>query len=152
MVIERIFISREPGGPQFECEHVELQAGKGVVGDRNFGKSAYPGQNLTLVEVEEIERFCLKHARAVDLALTRRNLVTRGIRLNDLVGKEFSIGTVKLVGVELCEPCLTLGNSLANEGLPAAAVVKAWVGHGGLRADIITGGQVSRGACIDAIE
>ena len=63
----------------------------GVVGDRNFGVSRHPGQNLTLVEAEEIERFCAEQARVPDLRLTRRNLVTRGVRLNELVNREFSI-------------------------------------------------------------
>lgn len=148
MVVERIFISRERGGTQIECEHVALELDKGAVGDRNFGKGIYPGQNVTLVEAEEIERFCLENARAVDLSITRRNLVTRGIRLNNLVGKEFIIGTAKLKGVELCEPCSILGNILANESLSAAAVVERWVGCGGLRADIITTGGIDRGARI----
>lgn len=144
LVVERIFVSPERGGTQVECEHVELELGKGAVGDRNFGKSTYPGQNITLVEAEEIERFCLENARAIDLSITRRNLVTRGIRLNNLFGKEFIIGTARLKGVELCEPCSTLGSILADKSLSAAAVVKHWVGRGGLRADIIAAGRIER--------
>lgn len=80
-----------------------------------------PGQNLTLIEAEEIERFCAEHARTSDLSLTRRNLVTRGVRLNDLVNVEFTIGTVKLRGVELCEPWVILGDALSSGSLPIAA-------------------------------
>lgn len=148
MIVERIFISREQGGAQVECEHVELESGSGVVGDRNFGKNSYPGQNVTLVEAEEIERFCREQGRAVDLSITRRNLVTRGIRLNLLVGQEFIIGTARLKGVELCEPCSILGRLLASDSLSAAAVVKRWLGRGGLRAEIIAAGGVDRGARI----
>ncbi|MDQ2070321.1 MOSC domain-containing protein [Natronospira bacteriovora] len=148
MIIERLFISPESGTPQYECERIVLERGKGIVGDRNFGLSKYPGQNLTLVEAEEIERFCTKQGRATDLSITRRNLVTRGIRLNDLVNTEFTIGNVRLRGVELCEPCATLGRALSNESLSAAAVVKHWVGHGGLRVDVLSDGEIARGADI----
>jgi MOSC domain-containing protein YiiM len=118
----------------------------GIVGDRNFGISKHPGQNLTLVEAEEIERFCAEQARAADLSLTRRNLVTRGVRLNHLVNAEFRIGDVKLRGVELCEPCVVLGSALAGESLAAPAVVKRWVGRGGLRVDVLSDGEIVRGA------
>jgi MOSC domain-containing protein YiiM len=118
----------------------------GVVGDRNFGISKHPGQNLTLVEAEEIEGFCAEQARVPDLSLTRRNLVIRGVRLNDLVHVEFRIGEVKLRGVELCEPCVVLGSALAGELLATPAVVKRWVGRGGLRVDVLGDGEIVRGA------
>ena len=122
MVVERIFISPERGAMQLECEHISLEGGMGIRGDRNFGKSTHAGQNITLVEAEEIEAFCAAHSRHPDLSLTRRNLVTRGVRLNDLVNVEFMVGNVRLRGVELCEPCILLGNSLGN-GSPAPAAM-----------------------------
>ncbi|MCK9189125.1 hypothetical protein [Acidithiobacillus sp.] len=133
-----------------ECENLKLESGLGLVGDRNFGKNTYPGQNATLVEAEEIERFCMENARTIDLSITRRNIVTRGIHLNDLVGKEFTIGTARLRGVELCEPCSILGRNLSSESLSAEAVIKRWVGCGGLRADIIASGAIDRGSRIQA--
>lgn len=63
MIVERIFISPERGAPQVERERTTLQSGMGVVGDWNFGASRHPGQNPTLVEAEEIERFCAEQAR-----------------------------------------------------------------------------------------
>jgi len=96
MIIERIFISPERGVAQIECEHIEVQSGMGIVGDRNFGKCSHPGQNLTLLEAEEIELFCAAYARQPDLSRTRRNLVTRGVRLNHLVNVEFVIVGVML--------------------------------------------------------
>jgi MOSC domain-containing protein YiiM len=146
MIVERIFISLGRGTEQVECEHVTVQTGMGVVGDRNFGLCRHPGQNLTLVEAEEIELFCAEQARIPDLSLTRRNLVTRGVKLNELVNVELTNGTVKLLGVELCEPCVDLGNSLSSESLVAASVIKRWVGRGGLRADVLTNGEIVRGA------
>lgn len=149
MIVERIFISPQRGAAQIECERIALQAAMGVVGDRNFGVSRYPGQNLTLVEAEEIERFCAEQARVADLSLTRRNLVTRGVRLNDLVNIEFTIGGVRVRGVELCEPCAILGHALSSESLAAASVVKRWVGRGGLRVDVLSDGEIVRGAQIE---
>lgn len=149
MIVERIFISSERGLAQVECEHISVQGGMGVVGDRNFGKRTHPGQNLTLVEAEEIELFCAEYSRPLDLALTRRNLVTRGVRLNDLVNVEFAIGNVRLRGIELCEPCILLGNSLSSESLAPAAVIKYWVSRGGLLADVLSSGEIARGARIE---
>ncbi len=149
VIVERIFVSPKRGVAQVECEHITVQSGMGVLGDRNFGKRTYPGQNLTLVEAEEIELFCAEHSRASELSLTRRNLVTRGVRLNDLVNMEFTIGTVKLRGVELCEPCILLGKNLSSESLDPASVIKHWGGRGGLRADILTNGEIVRGDRIE---
>ena len=149
VIVERIFISPERGVAQVECEHITVQSGMGVLGDRNFGKRTHPGQNLSLVEAEEIELFCAEYSRPPDLSLTRRNLVTRGVRLNDLVNVEFAIGNVRLRGIELCEPCILLGKNLSSESFAPASVIKHWVGRGGLRADILTNGEIVRGARIE---
>lgn len=150
MIVERIFISPERSATQIECERIALQNGMGIVGDRNFGVSRHPGQNLTLVEAEEIERFCAEQARVPDLSLTRRNLVTRGVRLNDLVDREFTIDGVKLRGVELCEPCAILGGALSSTSLTTPSVIKHWVGRGGLRANVLSDGEIVRGAPVEA--
>jgi len=151
LIVERIFISPARGAAQVECEQIKVQSGLGVLGDRNFGKSTHAGQNITLVEAEEIELFCAEHSRHPDLSLTRRNLVTRGVRLNDLVNVEFAIGNVRLRGIELCEPCTILGNSLSSESLTPAAVIKHWVHRGGLLADVLCSGEIVRGARINAV-
>lgn len=149
MIIERIYVSAVRGGTQTDCEQAVLEAGKGIVGDRSFGKNAYPGQSVTLVEAEEIELFCAERRRPVDLAMTRRNLVTRGVRLTELVGREFAMGSVRLRGVELCEPCSTLGARLADASLSPAEVVRRWVGCGGLLADVLASGVIR---CGDRVE
>lgn len=146
MTIEKIFVSPEQGGAQIECARVELKAHKGIVGDHYFGKMRHPGQNITLVEAEEIEQFCRETGRALNFALTRRNVVTRGVRLNALVGKEFRIGTALLRGVELCEPCSKLAGVLATESLLAKDVVEHWLHRAGLRADVIESGIIACGS------
>jgi MOSC domain-containing protein YiiM len=149
MNVERIFISLEHGAAQIECDQITVQRGMGILGDRNFGKAIYPGQNLTLVEAEEIELFCKENARIPDLSITRRNIVTRGVRLNEFVNKEFRIGVVKLRGIELCEPCSLFGSNLSTESFTAAAIVKRWLHRGGLRVDVLSDGEIGCGARIE---
>jgi len=114
MTVERIFISKVRGGPQVECTTISVVAGAGIEGDRNFAQNDDPGQNISLIEAEEIEAFFSESREVRDISVTRRNIVTRGVRLNDLVGKDFMIGEVKLRGVELCEPCALIGRTLAS--------------------------------------
>jgi len=148
VIIERIYTSPASGGTQVEQTSVEFIAGSGIRGDRYFGRHDEPGQNVTLIEAEEIEAFLEAHGRRHDFGVTHRNLVTRGVRLNELVGKEFMVGTVRMLGVELCEPCLGLGKMLADEAVSPDGVVKLLVHRAGLRADVLSGGVVSRGAVV----
>jgi MOSC domain-containing protein YiiM len=151
MSVERILVSRASGGAQQDCKRAELRAGQGIVGDHNFGRSDHPGRNITLVEAEEIESFCRDTARPVDLSITRRNVVTRGVRLNELVGRRFRIGDAVLLGVELCEPCALLGRRLADDGITPAQVVRRLLGRAGLRADVLESGTFGRGAILEAL-
>lgn len=146
MSIECIFIRPPGGNPTVEQRSVRVVAGAGIEGDRYFDAHDEPGQNITFVEAEAIEAFAREHGRPVDFAATGRNVVTRGVRLNELVGREFLVGSVRFRGVELCEPCLTLGEALASPTLSPAFVVKHWVHRGGLRANALTGGELSVGA------
>jgi MOSC domain-containing protein YiiM len=150
MIVERIFTSPAPGAAQVEHASVEFVAGLGIRGDRYFGRSDEPGQNVTLVEAEEIEAFLDGLGRPHDLSVTNRNLVTRGVRLNALVGKEFTVGAVRMLGVEFCEPCLGLGAMLASKEITPAAVVKRLVHRAGLRANVLSTGVVSAGARVQS--
>ena len=148
MTVERIFVRQSSVGPQTEHDFVDVVAGAGIKGDRYFDRHDEPGQNITLIEAEEIESFTSEYKRKPDLSITNRNVVARGVRLNDLVGREFMIGEIKLRGVELCEPCLGLGNALASPELPAAQVVKRLLHKAGLRADVLSSGSLARGATV----
>lgn len=148
MTVGRIYTSPTPGGRQLEQESIRVVAGSGIEGDRYFGRHDEPGQNLTLIEIEEVEAFVREQGRGNDVAITHRNLLTRGVRLNELVGVEFSIGEVRLRGVELCEPCLGMGNALSSPDLRAADVVKRFLHRGGLRADVLSSGVIARGAAV----
>ena len=123
---------------------VELRAGRGIVGDRyfdgigTFSASEKHGQQLTLVEAEVLDAL-RTDGLELSPADARRNIVTRGIALNALVGKEFRIGTAQCVGRRLCEPCSHL------QRLTGRALLRPLVHRGGLRADILTSGVVTVG-------
>ncbi|MEI8105167.1 MAG: MOSC domain-containing protein [Actinomycetes bacterium] len=113
---------------------VEAVAGAGLKGDRHYRASGQrPGGAITLIEAEEAEAVGMT---AVEL---RRQIVVRGIRLNDLVGKRFTVGEVECVGVELCEPCAHL------ESLTRPGIMRELVHHAGLNADILTSGTIAVG-------
>jgi MOSC domain-containing protein YiiM len=131
--VEGIHIS-----PEFEklpqpVESVEVTA-EGVVGDRYFGE-----RNLTLIEAEALEGLLEDSGVELSAAESRRQVLTRGVRLNDLVGKRFSVGGVQCVGEEWCEPCSHL------QGLTRRGVLRGLVHRGGLRADIVLGGRIAVG-------
>ena len=145
-MIERIFIRPPEGEQQVEQHWAQVAAGAGIRGDRYFDAHNERGQNVTFIEAEEIEAFAVRHQRTIALSATGRNFVTRGVRLNDLVGKTFTVGGLRFRGVELCEPCLGLGEALSTPTLSPAEVVKQWVHRGGLRADALSSGELSVGA------
>ena len=116
-MIRAIYISDARGAKPRRVHSAQLETGKGIVGDRNFDLSNWPGQNITFIELEEIERYNMTHGQGIEPWEVRRNVVTSGVRLNDLVGKQFEIGTARFVGVELCEPCDTVGEYLGNDSI-----------------------------------
>ncbi|WP_300494765.1 MOSC domain-containing protein [uncultured Methylophaga sp.] len=150
-MIKAIFTASENLGGQRQVPAIDLVAGKGIKGDRNFDRSQWPGQNITFIELEEINAFNQRFSQQISLSDTRRNVITEGVRLNDLVGQIFRIGDVSFKGVELCEPCNTLGSLLANESLSKKAIVKAFTHKAGLRADILSDGQISVGMQIEPV-
>ena len=149
-MIERLY-SRPDRGVQIERDRVCVVADCGIEGDRNFGQSDEPGRNITFIKAEEIEAFFREQQRRCDLSLTHRNVITRGVRLNDLVGAEFSAGGVRFRGVELCEPCLHLGKALATPAMSAAMVVKRLLHRGGLRAHALSSGEIAAGDRIERL-
>ena len=96
-------------GPIQSVKEVRALPGRGLEGDRYFDHPRPdPRKELTLVEAEAIEAFRSEFKIDFGLSGTRRNVITRGVPLNRLVGKEFWIGEVKARGLQLCEPCATL--------------------------------------------
>lgn len=144
-----IHIAPAAAAPLVAIEEVRAVPGKGLEGDRYFKGvgtwSNHPGsgREVTLIESEAQEALKRDYGIELDCGSTRRNLVTRGIALNHLVGREFRVGPVTLKGTRLCEPCSHL------EGLTQKGVKSALVHRGGLRAEVLTGGTIRIG---DAVE
>ena len=136
-MIEAIHIGPEESGELQPVESVRVLAGMGVEGDRHFHPDgAPPGQALTLVEAENVEDVALAPGAS------RRQLTTRGVRLNDLVGKHFKVGDVECYGVELCEPCDHL-QSMTRPG-----IIKDFLHRSGINADVLTDGVIRVGDAV----
>ncbi|HYX29780.1 MAG TPA: MOSC domain-containing protein [Pyrinomonadaceae bacterium] len=130
-------------GPMQSIDEVRAIPGRGLEGDRYFDHpDMLPKRELTLVEAEAIEAFRSEFKIDFGLGGTRRNVVTRGVPLNHLVGNEFWIGDVKARGIQLCEPCATL------QRLSHPKVLPGLVHRGGLRAQILTEGMIRVGETI----
>ena len=97
---------------------------------------------MTLVESEAVEALARDYNVTIKEGEARRNLVTRGIALNHLVGKDFLVGEVRLRGIRLCEPCGHL------EKLTVPGIEKGLIHRGGLRAQIVTEGVLRTGDSI----
>ncbi len=149
MKLESIFITASGGAPMEQVPEARADVGVGLAGDRyaanagTFSRTAGSGRHVTLIEVEALEAAHRDYDLAIPAALTRRNLVVRGVALNHLVGKEFQVGAVRLHGTRLCEPC----NHMEElSGLPGAR--KALIHRGGLRCDVVRGGTLRPGDAI----
>ena len=150
--VEHVHVAPEAEAPMRPVERVEAVPGRGLRGDRYFREEGTfldgsnergSGYDLTLIEAEAIE--AIERESGIDLAPGehRRNVTTRGVALNHLVGERFRVGSVVCRGDRLCEPCAHL-ESLTTDG-----VLDALVHRGGLRADVVEGGTIAVG---DAVE
>ena len=146
--VETIVLSDKEGAPCFEVSEVMAHAGRGLEGDRYFvgeGKmrKLEPARQATLIEAEALEA----SGRDYDLELhptdARRNIVTRGVALNHLVGKTFKVGDATLKGIKLCEPCNYLQKVSGKK-------LKTPLKHrGGLNAEIVSSGAIRVGDRIE---
>jgi MOSC domain-containing protein YiiM len=139
--VEAIFIAAEKGELPHPVESVTAVAGKGLEGNRYFD-TRRPDQELTLIEAEQLERVVAEDGLDIDAAATGRNVLTRGVDLNALVGKRFRVGPLECRGIELCEPCTTL------EARTRPGAIKALVHRAGLNAEILVGGELRPGDAV----
>lgn len=144
-----INITADGGGPMISVDEIRAVPGKGLEGDRyfsakgTFSKKPAPDREVTLIESEAIEALARDYGIAIDAGESRRNIVTRGVALSHLVGKEFLVGEVKLKGLRLAEPCGHM------EGLTKPGVREGLVHRGGLRAQIQNEGTIRAGDQIE---
>lgn len=139
-----IYIADGPGTVMLPVPEAQAVPGKGLEGDRYFKNlgtfsKPQPDRELTLIEIEAVEGFRNELGVEFEPGAARRNVVTRDVPLNHLVGREFQIGEVKFRGIRLCEPCGHLAR-LSHEG-----VLPGLVHRGGLRAQILTQGVIRAG-------
>lgn len=150
-IVELVALAAEAEAPMQMVRSVEAMEGRGLVGDRyergagTFSDPGGRGYDLTLVEAEALEELS---ARGVELtpAEARRNLVVRGIALDDLIGRRFKVGEVECMGQRRCEPCAHL------ERLTRPGVLRGLVHWGGLRADVLSHGEIRTGDRIEVLE
>src|SRR4051812_39079963 len=102
--VEAIFVSPQKGDHPHAVESVTAVAGRGLEGNRYF-QAGRPARELTLIEVEQLQFAKEEHGLEIDPAASGRNILTRGVDLNSLVGKRFRVGEAECRGIELCEPC-----------------------------------------------
>jgi MOSC domain-containing protein YiiM len=125
-------------------ESTHAEPGRGLEGDRyrRNGSADRPDQEVTLIEIEALEALACECKIEIMPLKARRNLLTRGVPLNHLVGREFTVGDVVLRGIRLCEPCAHLEMLTVNG-------IKDGLHHrGGLRAEVVQGGTLRPGDAI----
>ena len=135
-VIE-IAISASSGKIMKNVDSVESIAGKGLLNDRHFKEDNEKKSQITLIEIENINHYNQISRASILPKDFRRNIITKGIKLNKLVGSEFFIGEVKVRAHDLCRPCKYLQESLNQKNL-----VKELLRKGGLRCEILTNGKI----------
>jgi MOSC domain-containing protein YiiM len=147
-----IHIAPAAAEPMIRVERVRAIAGVGLEGDRYATKTGYWSPNLgvdrdvTLIEAEVLEDLATTDGIVLSAGESRRNVTTRGIRLNDLVGRRFRVGNVVCEGTRLCEPCQYLTD------LVGKPVLRPLVHRAGLRARIVDGGEIAVGAEVVALD
>ena len=150
--LEGIYIVERKTEELRSVAEVEAIAGRGLFGDRyfqqqgTFTKPDSPDREVTLIEIEALEALARETEITLRPGQARRNLVTRGVPLNHLVGREFMVGDVLLRGIRLCEPCGHL------EKLTVGGVQCGLCHRGGLRAQVVKSGTLHAGDAIRPVE
>lgn len=145
-VVLSIHITPRAEAPMVAVDEVKAIAGEGLEGDRYFlrtgtySETPGSGRNVTLIAEEALAEAEAEHGFKLAPGDSRRNIMTRGVELNDLVDREFTVGEVRLRGTRLCEPC-----DYVEKLIGQAGVTKGLVHRGGLRCDILAGGTISVG-------
>ena len=131
--VYKIGITIKNNQPINEVNSINVLANQGIVGDRHFNEFNDPYNQLSLIESENIDYYNIKYGLSIPYIDFRRNIITKGIQLNDLVGKKILVGKVELEGIDLCRPCKHLSEVLGQEN-----IIKEFLRRGGLRCKILT--------------
>ncbi len=133
-----IGICKNKGEKILKVNNVDAIKGKGLLGDRKYKENNPKISQITLIEIENINYFNKISNTKFQPIEFRRNIITEGVNLNDLINKEFLLGDVKLKGHDLCRPCKYLQNKLSQNNF-----VKELLNKGGLRCEILSTGKIS---------
>ena len=138
-----IGIAKNSGDKMFNVNNIEAFAGKGLLNDRKFKDNNNIKSQLTFIEMENINYVNKILKSEIPAINFRRNIITQGVNLNKLNGKEFFVGPVKVKGHDLCRPCKYLQGLLNQDNLLKELLLK-----GGLRCEILSNGKISIGDII----
>ena len=141
--VVKIGITSTKGGEIQNVDNVLVFKGKGIQKDRKFSEDNQKERQITLIEIENINYFNGISKTNIPPLNFRRNIITENIKLNNLVGKEFFVGNVKLKAHDLCRPCKYLQNKLKQSNF-----IKEFLHKGGLRCEILTDGKILVGDII----
>jgi MOSC domain-containing protein YiiM len=130
-----------------EVNSIEVLTNKGIVGDRHFKEFNDPYNQLSLIESENIDYYNIKYGLDIPHVNFRRNVITKGIQLNELVGKKLVIGDVQLEGIDLCRPCRHLTEVLNQDN-----ILKEFLRRGGLRCQILSSSNIKIGDKIKILD
>jgi len=142
----KIGVTKNHNQEIIEVNQISLIADKGIVGDRHFRDYNDPFNQLSIIESENIDEYNFRNKLNIPHLNFRRNIVTKGIRLNDLVEKRIKIGSVNLEVIDLCRPCRHLSEKLERND-----IIKEFLRKGGIRCQIINNGEISLGDQIKII-
>ena len=145
--VYKIGITINNNQPINEVNSINVLANQGIVGDRHFNEFNDPYNQLSLIESENIDYYNIKYGLNISYIDFRRNIVTKGIQLNDLVGKKILVGNVELEGIDLCRPCKHLSETLGQEN-----IIKEFLRRGGLRCKILTSSCIRVGDKISILK
>lgn len=147
-VLLAIHIAPEASAPMVEMDAARLVEGVGIEGDRyatargTYSHKPHPDRQVTLIEMEALDALTRDHGIDLPPHETRRNLTTGGVPLNHLVGREFRVGEVVLLGGRLNVPCQYLEDLLGKK------VFKPLIHRSGLNCLIVKGGTIRPGDSI----
>ena len=136
--VYKIGITIKNNQPINEVNSINVLANQGIVGDRHFSKFNDAYNQLSLIESENIDHYNMKYGLNIPYLDFRRNVVTKGVLLNDLVGKRFFVGEVELEGIDLCRPCRHLCEVLNQDN-----IIKEFLRKGGLRCQILNSSKIN---------
>ena len=139
----KIGISKEKWNKILELSNIEVVQGCGILNDRYFRINNKKMSQLTLIEIENINYYNKVSKSNTPAIEFRRNIVTKGIELNNLLNKEFFIGNIKVKAHDLCRPCKNLENFLNQKNFVKELLIK-----GGLRCEILSSGKIFVGDVI----